>query len=90
MRLNSVKVDEQHFYISNFRRTEKLPVSNLIDVSTIGFINVTRIWITFKTNKSWNQSYLFMPDFSFSGIFSTHPTAKELMEVAKNNNAKSG
>lgn len=90
MRLNSVKMDERNFYISNFRRTEKLPISDLIEVSTGHFINAQRIWLTFRTDEPLNKSFLFMPYFSFSGIFSTHPTAKDLMEIAKNNNAKSG
>ena len=90
MRLNSVRIDDQHFYISHFRRTKKLPISDLIEVSTGYFINAQRIWLTFRTDEPLNKSFLFMPYFSFSGIFSTHPTAKELMEIAKNNSIKVG
>jgi len=88
MRLNRVKMDEQHFYISNFRRTKKLPISDLIEVSTGHFINAQRIWLTFRTNEPQNKSFLFMPYFSFSGIFSTHPTIKELSSIVKKNREK--
>ncbi|WP_159583127.1 hypothetical protein [Marinoscillum sp. 108] len=85
MRLNSVKMDERNFYISNFRRTEELSISDLIEVSTGHFINAQRIWLTFRTDEPLNKSFLFMPYFSLEAIFSTHPTVKELSSIVEKN-----
>lgn len=88
MRLNSVKMDEQHFYISNFRRTEELPISDLIEVTPGHFINAQRIWLIFRTDEPLNKSFIFMPYFSFGAIFSTHPAVKKLSSIAKTNREK--
>jgi hypothetical protein len=89
MRLKRVQMDSEYFYISNYFKSFKFPISDLIEVSTGHFINAQRIWLTFRTDDPLNKSFLFMPYFSFGAIFSTHQTAEELFEIAKKNNVKS-
>lgn len=77
--IDEVFDDGDEFIIRNRSVEERVPFSEIINVSYNGFINPPRITLMLRQPNSLGASIAFMPTFRLFQ-YSLHPTAKDLIE----------
>lgn len=84
--LKTVKIDDSYLFISNYRKTIQIPVTEIEEVTDILYISPRLIWVKFKNTTEFGESILFMPYFDLGEmVFMAHPVADLLKEIAKRN-----
>jgi hypothetical protein len=90
VKLQKVNIDDEHIYISNFFRTDKIPLNNLQAVTGTWLLNYHPIWLHFNTPTEFGNSVMFMPRTNSTAMFSTHPMTKELQTLIEEQKMKAG
>ena len=84
--LKRVQIDGSELLISNYRKTIRVQISQLQDVTENLLSNIHPVWIHFKTTTEFGNRIMFMPTVTFL-IFSSHPIVSELKTLSKMNAA---
>ncbi len=81
VRLMAVSRDNDYFYVSNYFKTIKIPVSSLKEVNETWMINIHPIRLTFNNQTDFGDTIMFMPSFDLFASFGLHPLTKELRKL---------
>ena len=82
--LKFVEIDEHYLYVSNYRKTIRVPFSEIEEVSESPFINIHPVWVKFKTPTEFGSKIMFMPYFDFGSLFMMpHPVVVQLKKLAR-------
>jgi len=76
-RIKGVKMDEDFLYVSNYFRSEKIPLDNIDSITDNIWLNSHPVTIHLKKPYSFGKKIIFMPRILFL-FFKHHPIVKEL------------
>jgi hypothetical protein len=81
-RLKRVRVDEQSMYISNYLEDVAVPLDAIDRVTENRWVNIRPITVHFRQATPFGDKITFMPKSRFIMPWSSHPTARELRQLA--------
>lgn len=82
IRLKSVSIDKNHFYISNYLKTIQVPISDLIEVNDRSFPGSYKpITLHFIGDYPFGNSIVFLPEFESPTSPSKVPLAERLRRL---------
>jgi len=81
--LKHVAIDGSDLVISNYRRTIRVPVSDIDDVTENVMINIHPVWIHFRKPTEFGPKIMFMPTVRMFALFSSHPVVANLKALAR-------
>jgi hypothetical protein len=88
IRLKVVSVDEEFLYISDYHKEIAAPLTEVIRVSEITWLNQCPVTIHLARPCEFGRKIAFMPPVRFFSFFEPEPVAKELRELARQSRFK--
>lgn len=85
LRAKKVYIDDNFLYVSNFRKSIQIPISNIRDVSENVMFSPRPIFIEFKKETDFGKKIMFIAYSQLLLFFSTHPAVKEIKYRIKSN-----
>ena len=81
-RLKSVSIDKNYFYISNYLKTIKVPISELVEVQDRNLPGSYRpITLHFRNRNYFGHSIVFLPEFESPNSYSKLTMAEKLRRL---------
>jgi hypothetical protein len=81
--IKRVRMDEKNLEISNYFRTETIPITEIADVAGSGMISPKTVWFDLKKECSFGDKIVFIPLIRFSPGLGQHPMVEELRQELK-------
>ena len=89
-RLRVVHVDDKFFYISNYRRHIRVPLSDVSKITENVLINIHPVTLHLSTPSPFGTRIRFMPQIWRVFFFASHPIVAELTELVAQAKAAGG
>ncbi|SNT06203.1 hypothetical protein SAMN05421640_2217 [Ekhidna lutea] len=85
LRLKSVSMDDQNFYISNHFRHIIVPITDLDKVTHSWLWNIQPVTMHFNKKTEFGTSIKFMPEIDLTPIWKAPPIVKKLKSLISQN-----
>lgn len=82
VRLKKVSLSDDSLIISNYLRSERVPLTELSKVTENVWINIHPVTLHFRNPTAFGSRVVFMPTVRAFGFFSNHPIVRELRDAA--------
>lgn len=82
-RLKKVSVFGEFFYVSNFLKEIKIPITDVEKITENVFVNHHPITIHLTEKSEFGRKIVFMPTFRLFAFFSSHPITEELRGLVR-------
>ena len=79
-RLKKVYIETDTLVISNYIKTDRVPLSEMQDVKENRLINLNPVWLHLKNESKFGRKIMFIPPLRFN-LFFTHPLVEELRKM---------
>lgn len=76
--IKKVWMDENNIYVSNFSKTETIPLSNITQVNGSLFLSPKLVWFIVDPPSGFGEKITFIPKFRKTAGFSKHPLVEDL------------
>lgn len=83
IRLKSVSLDGENLVISNYKRTIRVPLRNIENVTGSLFMSPELVWVNFRMSTDFGRKIQFMAPLRFFMGLSRPPFAGELMNLMR-------
>jgi len=77
-KINKVHIDDHYLYVDNFKKSIKIPLSNIKRVDDIILFSPRRIIVHFKKTTEFGNKIMFIGYTEVLLFFATHPAVKEI------------
>lgn len=88
MGLKRVALDGDQLVVSNYRRTVRIPLQQIEDVTENRWLNIHPVTVHFRNETDFGWSIVFMPKVRVFGFWFSHPVVRELRNAAERASAR--
>jgi hypothetical protein len=81
--LKRVRVDDKSMFVSNYVRELAIPLSEIVDVTEVRWINIHPVRVHFGHRTRFGNTIVFMPKARWFGLWSSHPVVAKLKELSR-------
>jgi hypothetical protein len=79
--VKKIAIDHNYLYISNYLKTVKVPLSQIMDVTENKWANIHPVWIHLYTTTDFGDKIMFIPETRILS-YKNHPIVQELKKLS--------